>query len=281
MTGLAQKIAGATPPTVGPPGMVPNKLMHLRRHPFGLLIDTSGSTGMGPNPDIKHINAALNEICTTLRHPPAGTTLAKYIDQIDVSFIAYADTPKVVIDWSTRNDLPVSVPPQQAAGGTRTGLALEMALSKIGERLRYYKANKIPSGLPHIIHLTDGAPTDMAIGDARWQAIQQRLGKLTGATNPESVSANIVHFIAPNGCLLPTAGMSGHAVSGQELLSQLSGNKAVFEMDKGITFDLFANLVTVIIEKVTETFGSDANAASDAVNNTLNKKQPSDDTEMP
>lgn len=242
-----------------PNGQIPDPLKHKKRFPFLFLIDISGSTGQGgANADIHAINQSLGQIFDTLKNPPPSSPLADQVDQIDVSVVTYSDNPHIEVDWTMCNGLPVSTnfTPLQ---GTRTALAFEFALAHIHKRLDYYRDpnNRIPSGLPHIIHITDGAPTDMRPGDARWVAIAERLGRVMGTNNPEAKQqAEVLHFISPNGCRLHPINQhlvdeTGAPMTGQQALAKLSGKKSVYEISQGVatTPDL-VKLITVVMTTI-------------------------------
>jgi uncharacterized protein YegL len=259
-----------------PAGTVPDKKKHLKRYPFVLLIDISGSTGTGSDPDIGHINDAIAKLIDKLLNPPASTELAHQVDQIDVALITYSDKPTIEIPWSITNSLPASIPPFKPLGTTATGVALEKALSYIGDRLRDYKDTKnyIPSGLPHIIHLTDGAPTDMKVGDQRWREIQAKLGNLQGT---ERQIASILHFVSPNGCMSSfIKDETGNDITGQQALAKLSGAATVFEMGKEVqAFEQLIRLVTGVMTKITQNFGA-ADAAEQAARDSHGHIKPTE-----
>lgn len=245
-------------------GIVPDDQKHLTRYPFLFLVDVSASTSMGGNDaDIHTINQTLTDILEMFRMPPPGNELADKNHQIDFSVISYSDDPVVEIPWTIATNLPHSVnfEPRRS---TCTNAALDAALHHIADRLRYYKdpANNIPSsGLAHIFHITDGAPTDFAIGTPLWDKMRARLTKLSGGGNPERQQAVIIHFITPNGCRIVDPDYSprdedGTVLTGQQALARLSGTETVYELSQGTQSmpDLIA-LVTHVVSRVTETFG--------------------------
>lgn len=276
---VQQLVAGAAAHAAGapPPGEVPNKIKHEKRFPFLFLVDISGSTGDGgANADIHAINRALGEIFATLKNPPPSTPLADQNDLIDVSVVSYSDEPRVEVDWSLADELPASTnfTPQR---GTRTARAMDFSLAHIAKRLQYFADpnNRIPSGLPHIIHITDGAPTDMTPGDQRWEQIAAKLGRLGYGENQK---AEILHFVSPNGCRLNPLNShltdgNGNLLTGQQALAKLSGAKSVYEIGQGS--DTIADLVKLITLLMT-TISSFANVtkahdiAAEAAKNSKN-----------
>lgn len=250
------KIVNNTVTKLSPAGTVPEKKKHLKRYPFVFLIDVSGSTGEPPDPDINHINAALSALLESLRKPAPSSALAQQVDMVDVSIVGYSDNAFEVLPWSTVENLPLSIPQLTPLNGTATGKGIEFALEEIAERLRHYRDEKIKSGMPHIIHLTDGAMNDTKPGDARWNAIVSRLSNLDGRANVEKRIATIVHFVSPKGCVAGKIEVNGRKMSGQELLAELSGVASVHEMGKELsTFEKLVKLITVVITRVTQNFG--------------------------
>lgn len=250
--------------THSPAGDVKEK-KHLKRYPFVFLIDVSGSTGVPPDPDINHINASLSQLMQTLKNPVPSSPIAPQVEMVDVCVVAYSDTAFEVLPWSTCKNLLGSMQNLTPLAGTATGKGLEFALEEISVRLRYYRDNVIKSGMPHIIHLTDGAMTDMKPGDARWNDIVAKLSNLDGRANVEKVVATIIHFVSPKGCVADTIDVGGRKMSGQQLLAELSGAASVREMGKEIdTFDTLVKLITVVITKVTSNFGIKESLASAA-----------------
>ncbi|WP_414463318.1 vWA domain-containing protein [Hyphomicrobium sp. DY-1] len=232
----------------------PNK-MGVKRFPFIFLIDVSGSTGLPPDPDIDHINQAMATLLDMLKKPTPSSELAQHVDQIDVTILAYSDNVTQYLDWSTVENLPASIPPMQPLNGTATGKALEAALEKVAERLRYYRdpSRKIPFGMPHILHLTDGAMNDTKPGEPRWNEIKDRLTQIDGRANPEKKYATLLNFISPKGLIADWVEIEGQKMSGKELLQQLSGEKSVYEMGSEIhTFQELVKLITVVITKITK-----------------------------
>jgi len=228
----------------------------LKRYPFVFLIDISGSTGDAPDPDIVHINEALATLIEILRKPTPSSDLARAVDQVDVCIIAYSDEINELLPWRTADQLPSTPPHLVPLGGTATGKAVEFALSRIGDRLGYYKRENLGFGLPHIIHLTDGAMNDAKPGDARWNSIKSRLEQIDGRANSEKRVAVMMNFISPKGCQKDWVEVDGRKMSGIELLSELTGPGSIFELGKELaSFEGLVKLITVTITAVTRKFG--------------------------
>ncbi len=240
------------------PGFVPPTLAGKKRYPFVFIIDVSGSTGMEPDPDINHINRAISILLDTLRNPTPSSELQKQVDAIDICILAYSSHTTEILPWSIVQNLPPAVQPLTPQSSTGTGGAIEQALRHISDRLHYYDdpANCFAYGMPHIIHLTDGAMTDMKPGDARWNAIKQRLDNIGGVTNPEKQSVTMLHFVSPKGCIRDIINVGGRPMSGQQLLAELTGANTVFEMGREIgSFEQLIRLITVAITSITRDFG--------------------------
>lgn len=240
------------------PGHVPPALASRKRYPFVFLIDISGSTGSEPDPDIHHINRSLNLLIETLRNPTPSSDLQKEVDCLDICIIAYSQKPRVIMPWSIARNLPPALPTLSPESSTSTGAGLESALEQISDRLRFYRDpnNNFASGMPHIIHLTDGAMTDMMPGDPKWIDVKQRLDNISGVANAEKHTVTLIHFLSPKGCDRERIDVNGRQMTGQQLLAELSGAATVFEMGREISsFENLIKLVTVAITNITKNFG--------------------------
>lgn len=228
----------------------------LKRYPFTILVDVSGSTGDLPDPDIVHINDALANLIDTLRKPTPSSKLAKELEHVDVSIVAYSEEVTELLPWRTCDQLPTTAPLLVPLGGTATGKALEYTLSRIGDRLSYYNREGIGFGLPHIIHLTDGAMNDIKPGEPRWNDIKSKLEELDGRAHSEKRGVAMINFISPKGCQKDWVEIDGRKMSGIDLLSELSGPGSIFELGKELSsFAELVKLITVTITAVTRKFG--------------------------
>lgn len=236
---------------------IKSSLRGAERYPFLFLVDVSGSTGEPPDPDIAHINAALNLLLDKLRNPPKDSQLQKNRDLIDVCIVAYSDDVELVLDWMPANKLPATIKALKPLNDTCTAKALLDSIEKIGERLRDLRAAKIPFGHPHIVHLTDGAMKDAAPGDARWQELTSKLTRIDGRANSEKKYCTLVNFITPKGMQQGFVDINGKRMSGKDLLDQLCGDKVVFDMGKTVgSFEEMVQLVARFITNVTNNFGT-------------------------
>jgi uncharacterized protein YegL len=229
----------------------------LKRYPFVFLVDVSGSTGDGADPDIGHINTALANIMDILRNPTPGSELARQVDHVDVCLIAYSDDVNELMGWKPADKIPATIPHLVPMGGTSTAKAVERALERIGDRLSFYKMKNKGFGMPHIIHFTDGAMNDAKPGEARWNALQSKLTQVDGRANSEKRIATMMNFIAPKGCEKEFVEINGNKMSGADLLALLCGPKSIYEMGKEVTsFESLVYLITVTITKITKNFGT-------------------------
>lgn len=250
-------------------GLVPRAKGHVKRHPFLLLIDTSGSTGIGgAHADIHQINRMTSELCDRLKNPAPSSPLADKGPYIDLSIVNYSNEPYMATDWSLLENVPVSFnfTPMQ---GTATARALGFALDHIRQRLEYYTANNISYSMPQIFHITDGAPTDFAIGTPSWDNLKQRLAPLDGSNNPEVVLANILHFISSSGCTIQSwapKNADGKDITGQELYALLSKPTAVFELtDSPEAIESLISFITLVITSMSVFGKSPTDAAREAL----------------
>lgn len=233
----------------GQSGAVPPQLQHLVRYPFVFLIDVSGSTGAGADPDINHINAAINQLVMNVKHPPQSSKLRHQNKQVDVCILSYNNSVTVVQDWTLADQLPANLPVMTASGGTAMGHALKQAIRKIRERHSYYRQDALSSGRCHIVHITDGDATDMQPGDPVWNDITAEIHKLDGTDDAENQKAAMIHFCSPRGM----------TSTGLNLLQQLSGQKSVYSLGAEVqNFDGMVDMVTGVIELVSSATQSEA-----------------------
>ncbi len=237
----------------GPP--IPEQDTAEPRYPIALLIDVSSSTAFTPpdgsEPDIVKLNAALNLLYQKLKYPQPGDPLAISHHQVDIAVVTYADKANLAQKWTPAPDLPASAPLLSAAGGTSTGMALISALDLVLARLQRYKQQNLPkSGIPHIMHLTDGGVNDVEVGGANWVAIHDRLGKLSA--DPEKRRGVVFHFVSPNG-YKPTLGApldpTGIPMTGASVLAKWFGPDSVIPLAAGA--DNFSKLVQLLVKTIT------------------------------
>jgi uncharacterized protein YegL len=204
------------------------------RTPVLFLIDVSGSTGEGDNPDLPQMQKILNQMILVMSQPPSTNPLASAATTVDVAIVSYSTEPTLVQPWEQANKLP-ALPDLQPLYGTNTATALIAALDYIGRRQDYYdkyQPQPIPKNIPHIFHFTDGAPTDCETGDALWLHVRELLAEVCG--DKDKPFSMISHFIAPNGMTkehsphMKDAG--GNQISGYEAMSQWFGGDTVYEM---------------------------------------------------
>ncbi len=114
-----------------------------------LLVDTSGSMSGAP---IDNLNRAINDF-------KVKTSLDELAQKrVDISIIEFNSNVNVVQEFVP---LPRMEPITLSAGGmTSMGAAIDMAIDKVKERVRFYASMGTPSYPSHIFMITDGAPTD-------------------------------------------------------------------------------------------------------------------------
>ena len=114
-----------------------------------LLLDTSGSMH---GQSINSLNKAVNDF-------KAQTELDELAQKrVDISIIEFNSEVNVVQDFVP---LPRMEPVRLEANGmTSMGRAIDMAIDKVKERMRFYAGMGTPNFPGHIFMITDGAPTD-------------------------------------------------------------------------------------------------------------------------
>lgn len=203
------------------------------RTPILFLIDVSGSTGEGKNPDLPQIQKTLNQMIMVLAQPPQTNPLASAATTVDVAVVTYSNEPMLVQPWEQANKLP-ALPDLEPLGGTNTATAMISALDYIGRRQDYYDkypSQPIPKNIPHIFHFTDGAPTDCQVGDALWLHVRELLADVCG--DKDKPFSMISHFVAPNGMTADHSHLTdanGNRISGYEAMAQWFGGDTVYEM---------------------------------------------------
>lgn len=114
-----------------------------------LLLDTSGSMGGQP---IESLNKAVNDF----KVQTGMDELAQ--KRVDISIIEFNSEVNVVQDFVP---LPRMEPVRlEASGMTSMGRAIDLAIDKVKERMRFYASMGTPNFPGHIFMITDGAATD-------------------------------------------------------------------------------------------------------------------------
>lgn len=234
-------------------GAIPKKDEHLKRFPFVVLMDISGSTNQGADPDIRYINRAINELVKTVKNPPADSEFKSQSRKIDLCILTYAMTVNVVQDWSVAEQLPSVIAEQKAGGSTHTVAALTKAFDKIAERVRYYKANKILHGAGAVFHLTDGCLKDGTPGSEQWKELQSRIKSLgTPMIGAKGARVPLFNFLSPGFDTNDTVEIEGKIWDGRRLLESLmGGNEAIDdlknELDSKDSFARFLRTVSAVM----------------------------------
>ncbi|RMD88392.1 MAG: VWA domain-containing protein [Calditrichaeota bacterium] len=131
------------------------------RCPCVLLLDVSSSMA---GDSIKELNKGL----VTLQEALVNDSVASL--RVEIGIITFGSDVRMIQDFITVNDFR---PPKLSASGTTPmGRAINLALDKLEERKRVYKANGIGYYRPWIFMITDGEPND------EWQSAAKRVKKL-------------------------------------------------------------------------------------------------------
>jgi len=251
MTNSLSDIIGTPSLSDNAGGKVSEEDAGSRRTPIVILVDVSSSTTQGVNPDLPQIQRMLGVLVDLMRQPPAISELGAAGTTVDVAIVTYAARPTLIQPFAAAPTV-APAPPLVASIGTCTATALLSSLDYVGKRLAYYDTYQpapIPKAIPHIFHLTDGAPTDVSLNDERWQLVQRLLGELSrDKAKPFSM---ITHFVSPNGMVAGHGHVTdaeGRAISGYNMLSLWTGGENVFELTSAP--DMFIQLARVIAKSI-------------------------------
>ncbi len=133
--------------------------------PAVLLLDVSGS--MDEDYKIQKLNEGL------VMFKNAIVQDEKARKRVDLCIITFSNIVTVIQDFaSVDNFTPVKL---DANGQTSMAEAIEMGIAKINERKRMFKSQGVGYYRPWIFMMTDGYPTDMKKGDARWGSLKSQL----------------------------------------------------------------------------------------------------------
>jgi len=138
---------------------------HEQHCPVILLLDTSGSMSF-PNesPQINQLNKALEEFKKEIEKDD----LAK--KRIDLAIVTFGCNDIQISQNFTTIDhfTPVKY---KAGGATPMGNAIYTAIELVENRKKHYQEEGTDYFRPWIFLITDGAPTDMEEGSAKWYEI--------------------------------------------------------------------------------------------------------------
>lgn len=133
--------------------------------PTVLLLDTSGSMA-----DARKIDD-LNEGLITFQKEVLEDDLAR--KRLDFAIVTFGAGVHYLHVFSPIEQF---YPPVLTPGGqTPMAEGIETALNLVEERKQQYRAQGIDHFRPWVILITDGEPTDMRHGDAKWLEIKERL----------------------------------------------------------------------------------------------------------
>jgi uncharacterized protein YegL len=129
-----------------------------------LLLDVSGSMGGAKI-------AGLNEGIKIFKNEIGGDELAA--KRVDLAVLTFGESVNIIHDFSSIDDFE---PPELVAiGYTPMGDAITRALDLVEQRKQQYKTQGIDYYRPWIFIITDGEPTDMHIGDSKWNEVVKRV----------------------------------------------------------------------------------------------------------
>jgi len=131
-----------------------------------LLVDTSGSMTL-PTANGKRKIDELNEGLTLFRDDVIGDDLTR--KRAEIALVTFDDKVTTVQDFiSVENFNP---PVLSTAGNTYMGQGILQAIEMVETRKTEYKNQGISYFRPWIFLITDGAPTDMNVGDSLWSSV--------------------------------------------------------------------------------------------------------------
>ena len=127
-----------------------------------LLLDVSGSM------DGEKI-AQLNHGLQVFKEEISKDDLAS--KRVDLAVVTFGQDVQVVHNFSGIDDFEATI--LTANGSTPMGQAILTAADMIEQRKQQYKSQGVDYYRPWIFMITDGAPTDMQVGDSTWNKVVQ------------------------------------------------------------------------------------------------------------
>jgi uncharacterized protein YegL len=127
-----------------------------------LVLDISGS--MQGNP-IKKLEEAVDLFLREIKNDSTASKSA------EIEIIGFGNNNVEVISGLNLVD-SVSLTPLKPKGNTPMGNAINVALSRLEERKNIARKNGLTYWRPWLVLISDGMPTDMSLGDAKWQEIK-------------------------------------------------------------------------------------------------------------
>lgn len=138
-----------------------------QRAPCVLLLDTSSSMS---GHKINQLNAGLH----TLTRQVSADSLA--LSRVEITIAEFGRAVQSVHPFATVDNIRV---PQLVAGGsTPMGAALDLGMKLISDRIKDFRKAGVPSLVPFMFLISDGAPTDDWKGAASRIADLEKKGKL-------------------------------------------------------------------------------------------------------
>jgi uncharacterized protein YegL len=93
--------------------------------------------------------------------------------RVDLAVVSFGQSVRVIQPFSSINDFEAA--PLTASGSTPLGEAILQAADMIERRKGEYKTQGIDYYRPWIFLITDGAPTDMQVGDSTWNQVVEKV----------------------------------------------------------------------------------------------------------
>lgn len=129
-----------------------------------LLLDVSGSMA---GEKIRQLNEGLQQFLTEVQRDPLASR------RVDLAVVTFGSSVEVVRPFApVTADQPITL---TAGGITSMGGAIRRSMQMLQERKRQYQAEGTAYYRPWLILLTDGAPTDMQVGDPTFAQVAREL----------------------------------------------------------------------------------------------------------
>jgi uncharacterized protein YegL len=133
--------------------------------PVVLLVDRSQS--MTNNDNIGQLNQGIEIFKESVLRDDLASK------RVDLCMVSFNDTSKIEHSFSSVHHF---APPRlEAAGRTAMGDAISLGMLTLRDRLKHYQKEGIDCYRPWLVLMTDGYPTDMVLGDAKWQKIRSMI----------------------------------------------------------------------------------------------------------
>ena len=192
------------------------------RIPVLFIIDTSCDPLSLHSADVAPIAKAFTDLTALLASPPVTLQLNH---PIDVSLIAYAEQPVLLHDWSDIADCPVRFTPQ-LHGAAHAAPVFRMMRDHLHKLYQRYQRTQTGFDIPHILHITRGAPADLQPDSADWYTTKALFDQIYGIPHAYP-HANFHHFIISSD--------DGHSgLSGQSIYRTLAPPHFVHDLNQAL-----------------------------------------------